>query len=325
MKMTALRTISLSLLSVLLSLPAYAVSPIHNWLHEIQSAAKELDYSGVLSYSNSDGIQSMQLVHLVDGTGEHERLETLDGATREYIRVNDVTQCLIPDKRLVIVEKALDGRFPALIVGDSSQIDSLYTLTKENTERIAGRECQMYQLTPKDQLRYGYKFCIDTTHQLLLQSQTVTSSDQSAIINQVSFVTLQLGDKAAVQSLPSSLKYKDWKVVAANIEPISLSDQGWRIPFPTGFRPVSEVTRYIRTERQVAQLVLSDGLASISIFIEPVDVYSSRLKADPGSKKGSIHLYRKRIGDFWLTATGEVPLETLHYLGNNTEFVPSRK
>lgn len=325
MNMTALRTIGLTLLSAVLSLSAYAASPIHDWLHEIQNAAKELDYAGILSYSNSEGMQSMQLVHLVDGTGEHERLETLDGVTREYIRVNDVTQCLIPDKRLVIVEKAFDGRFPSLLVGDSSQIDNFYTLTKKNTERIAGRECQMYQLTPKDQLRYGYNFCIDTTHQLLLKSQTITSSDQPAIINQVSFVTLQLGEKVPVQSLPSSWKYQDWKVVAANIEPTSLSDQGWRIPYPKGFSPVSEVTRYIRTERQVAQLVLSDGLASISIFIEPVDVYSSRLKADPGSKKGSIHLYRKRIGDFWLTTTGEVPLETLHYLGNNTEFVPSRK
>lgn len=303
---------------------AYATKTLslNDLLHQIQHAARQLDYSGVLSYSNDSTLQSMHLVHVVDGTGEHERLEILDGLAREYIRVNDVTQCLVPEKQLVILEKPRNDRFPALLAGDTTNIEQFYSFTKGNLQRVGGRECQQYTLDPIDSWRYGYELCVDTKYQLLLKAQTISQHDDAKIINQIAFANVNIGRNVAVDALKSTWKYNDWKVVAANMQQTNLADQGWRIPYPAGFIPVTEINRFMRSERQVAQLVLSDGLASISVFIEPVDTYSQRLKADPGSKKGSIHLYRKRIGDFWLTATGEVPLETLHNLGNNTEFVP---
>lgn len=291
-------------------------------LQQIQQAARQLDYSGVLSYSNSAGVESMHLVHIVDGKGERERLEVLDGVAREFIRLNDVTQCLIPDQKLVIQEKSRNDRFPALLNGDVTQIEQLYTFNKKDLQRVAGRQCQQYTLQPIDAWRYGYEFCVDTEHHLLLRLQTLSSLPDAKIINQVAFANVVIGKNVSAESLPSTLKYDDWKIIQANMEQTNLAEQGWRIPYPPGFLPVTEINRFIRSERQVAQLVLSDGLASISVFIEPVDNLSERLKADPGSKKGSTHLYRKRIGDYWLTATGETPLETLHHLGNNTEFVP---
>lgn len=291
-------------------------------LQQTQQAARQLDYSGFLSYSNSAGVESMHLVHIVDGKGERERLEVLDGMAREFIRLNDVTQCLIPDQKLVIQEKSRNDRFPALLNGEVTQIEQFYTFNKEGLKRVAGRECQQYFLRPVDTWRYGYDICVDTEYHLLLKLQTLSANTDAKIINQVAFANVAIGKDVAAESLNSALEHEDWKVIQANMEQTDLAAQGWRIPYPPGFLPVTEVNRFIRSERQVAQLVLSDGLASISVFIEPVDTLSQRLKADSGSKKGSTHLYRKRIGDYWLTATGETPLETLHHLGNNTEFVP---
>ncbi|WP_269901542.1 MucB/RseB C-terminal domain-containing protein [Paenalcaligenes faecalis] len=316
---------SLSLSLVGYSGVSYAESsstPLTEMLQQVQQAARQLDYSGVLSYSSDAGVQSMRLVHVVDGKGEHERLEILDGLAREFIRMNDVTQCLIPEQKIVIQEKTRDDRFPAFLTGDVTHLDKYYAFEQGPTQRVGGRQCQQYTLMPRDSWRYGYDLCVDVDQHLLLKLQTLSLQPEIKVLNQVAFANVAIGQNVEVDALKTSWKYNDWKVIAAHMEQTDLAAQGWRIPYPVGFNSVTEITRFIRTERQVAQLVLSDGLASISIFIEPVDSFSQRLKADPGSKKGSIHLYRKRIGDFWLTATGEVPLETLHYLGNNTEFVP---
>lgn len=293
-------------------------------LQQIQQAARSLDYAGLLSYSTNQEVQNLNLIHVVDGKGERERLETLDGPAREYLRLNDSTQCLLPEQQLIIIEPSRDDRFPALLTGDTAHIADYYTLEKAELQRVGGRECQQYRLYPTDQWRYGYALCIDTEHQLLLKSQTLSVQQVAStrVLSERAFAKLDVGEQVDVSALDSGWQYNDWRIIAAQMEPTQLAAQGWRIPYPAGFEPVSEVSRYIRSERQVAQLVLSDGLASISLFIEPVDDYSQRLKADPGSKKGSMHLFRKRIGDYWLTATGEVPLETLHYIANGTEFVP---
>lgn len=300
-----------------------APSDLNTWLQQVQRAARELDYAGVFSYSNSAGVQTMRLVHVIDGKGERERLESLDGPEREYLRVNEVTQCLIPERQVIILEQSRNDRFPALLTGATDKIDQFYQMQIQDKKRVGGRECQEYTLTPLDEWRYGYHLCVDTEHNLLLRTQTIAMRSEPTVVNQTAFASLTVGGAAAqVQGLDSNWKHKDWRVIAANREDVDLAASGWRIPYPAGFVPVSQISRFMRSERQVAQLVLSDGLASISVFIEPVDSYSQRLKADPGSKKGSIHLFRKRIGDYWLTATGEVPLTTLHYVGNGAEFVP---
>lgn len=319
-----LKLMQRALFLAILSYSTAFASPLHltEILQQTQQAARQLDYSGVLSYSNSAGVESMHLVHIVDGKGERERLEVLDGMAREFIRLNDVTQCLIPDQKLIIQEKSRNDRFPALLNGDVTQIERFYTFNKQGLQRVAGRECQQYTLRPVDTWRYGYDVCVDTEYHLLLKLQTRSVHADAKIINQVAFANVVIGKEVAAESLHSALDHDDWKIIQANMQQTNLAAQGWRIPYPPGFLPVTEVNRFIRSERQVAQLVLSDGLASISVFIEPVDTLSQRLKADSGSKKGSTHLYRKRIGDYWLTATGETPLETLHHLGNNTEFVP---
>ncbi|HLR78544.1 MAG TPA: sigma-E factor regulatory protein RseB domain-containing protein, partial [Burkholderiaceae bacterium] len=61
-------------------------------LRDMQTAARELDYAGIYTYQQGVMMVSSRVVHLVDGTGERERIEILDGAPREYIRHNDTIQ-----------------------------------------------------------------------------------------------------------------------------------------------------------------------------------------------------------------------------------------
>ncbi|NIQ11048.1 MAG: MucB/RseB, partial [Gammaproteobacteria bacterium] len=57
--------------------------------------------------------------------------------------------------------------------------------------------------------------------------------------------------------------------------------------------------------KPVAHLVYSDGLASISVFIEREDDAEENLFG--GSQMGAVNAYGKSLTDFHITAVGEVP------------------
>src|SRR3546814_20597903 len=91
---------------------------------------------------------------MVDGTGERERIEMLDGAPREYLRHNEVTQCLMPEKKAVIIERRRGDRFQALILGEDKNIPENYQINAQaGTRRIAGQECSIVELIPNDNHR----------------------------------------------------------------------------------------------------------------------------------------------------------------------------
>ncbi|HUH59269.1 MAG TPA: MucB/RseB C-terminal domain-containing protein [Candidimonas sp.] len=290
-------------------------------LQKVQSAARKLDYSGVYTYQQGATMVSSRIVHVVDGTGERERIEILDGAPREYVRHNETTQCLIPDRKLVVLERRRGDRFPALLLGAGETIPSHYAIsTFPDVHRIAGRECTVIELTPKDDHRYGYRLCADTRTNLLLKVQTLDPAN--AIVDQVTFTNLQVGDKVAPEDLVSRWNIRDWKVVEADLVPVDLSAAGWRIPFPPGFRIMSQVSRPMQSQREVSQLLISDGLAAISIFIEAFKAPRDQPLSRGAMHKGAMNVFRTRIGDYWLTALGEVPAATLQSIAEHTEYVP---
>src|SRR3546814_18903059 len=65
---------------------ATTVDPALSMLQKIQTAARKLDYSGVFTYQQGPVMQSTRIVHVVDGTGERERIEKIGrAACRERV------------------------------------------------------------------------------------------------------------------------------------------------------------------------------------------------------------------------------------------------
>ncbi|NYT59744.1 MucB/RseB C-terminal domain-containing protein [Alcaligenaceae bacterium] len=289
-------------------------------LKKIQAAARTLDYAGVYTYQQGSMMLSSRIVHLVDGTGERERLELLDGAPREYLRHNDVTQCLIPEKKHIVIEQRRGDRFPALMLGSGPTISEHYQINILSTpHRIANRECTMVELLPNDSHRYGYRLCTDNETNLLLKAQTISA--EHGLIDQISFTSLQLGNKVEPGQLVSSWNTKNWQVLETVMEPVDLAASGWRIPFPPGFESITEVSRPMARSRKVSQLVISDGLAAISVFIEPYDS-GPEPPANGMASAGAMNIFQARIGGHRLTALGEVPVGTLRDIVEHTEYVP---
>ena len=297
-----------------------ASDPAVQLLYDIQQAARKQDYAGVFMYQQGEAIQSSRLVHVIDGTGERERLQILDGQPREYLRHNDEIQCLIPERKTVLMEPRRGDRFPGLLLGNPRDLAQHYDIrVQDKLHRVADRQCRVITISPRDEQRYGYRLCADVDTNLLLRAQTV--DNHHGVVEQVSFTSIRVGDKVEATELASQWNTRDWKVLQPKIETIDLLAQGWRIPAPAGFVAVMQVARSMGRSN-VNQLVLSDGLAAISVFIEPYDEQRDQPMSDGAGRRGAINIYSTRIADFWLTALGEVPAATLEQLATSTEYVP---
>lgn len=291
------------------------------FLHKVQQAAHSLDYSGIYTYQQGASMQSSHIVHVVDGTGERERLEVLDGEPREYLRQGNVIQTLIPTRKLVLIQASRSDHFPSLLLGTAQGIFQHYELRQSSAAyRVAGRDCAVSELLARDELRYSYRICTDVQSHLMLKAQTLDGDGQ--VIDQVAFANLRLGKDTDTKALKSQWNTRDWHIVQETAHPVELTAQGWRFVYPAGFGPMAQIVRAIRPGHKANQLVLSDGLAAISIFIETFDPERDQNVRQGGMSQGAINVYRKRVASFWLTAVGEVPAQTVHDVVQAVQYVP---
>jgi sigma-E factor negative regulatory protein RseB len=61
-------------------------SPLQ-WIEAIQRAAVRANYSGTIVYQAGGEMRTSRITHMFDGAHSHERVQTLDGKPREYIRL----------------------------------------------------------------------------------------------------------------------------------------------------------------------------------------------------------------------------------------------
>ena len=289
-------------------------------LQKMHQAARDLDYSGIYTYQQGSTVLSTQIVHIVDGTGERERISLLDGHPREYIRHNDTTQCLLPEHKVVLIEQRGSDRFPAVLFDAGERLPDHYDLKlDEGAQRVAGRPCRNLTLTPRDAHRYAFRLCADQDTGLLLRAQAL---GPEGVLTQVVFNKLEIGKEVDAEALSPAWSTKDWEVVEVPVHEVDLASEGWRIPLPPGYEPLKQVVREMTAGRQVKQLVASDGLSSISVFIEAYAGAEGQPHDLGVMRDGALSVYRKRIGDHWLTVLGEVPADTVHDLAQRTEYVP---
>jgi sigma-E factor negative regulatory protein RseB len=301
------------------------------WLKKIQTAAQKLDYSGTFVYQQGSQMRTSRITHVMDGKKEIEKLEILDGQPREYIRNNDEVICYIPETRTLLVEKRIARDvFPAILAADPADLASLYSVKKAESGRVAGRDCQAIVLQPNDNLRYGYKLWADKETGLLLRAQTL--DDENEVVEQIAFTQIAIGNIDRRRTNPSYQDVSGWRVENAVMSQTSLS--GWTVKeLPPGFKKIREVKRLVsdisgadttvlsaaakQARRwEVSQMVFSDGLAAISVFVEP----GSQSRTEGSVQQGALNIIGRRHGDFWLTIVGEVPSTAIKQVANTIEF-----
>ena len=81
---------------------------------------------------------------------------------REIVRTKDTVRCYLPGSRLVKVDRAHRARLSRRCCPSASRRSRATTTSASaRRARIAGFDCQAVVLTPKDNLRYGYRLYAD--------------------------------------------------------------------------------------------------------------------------------------------------------------------
>ena len=288
------------------------------WLRKMHDATHKLSYRGTFVYQNAGRSETSRITRLVDAGGDIEKLEVMDGVPREIVRTSDTVRCYLPGSRLVKVEKRVEGGergFPALLPERITALARHYDISLGETRRIAGYDCQAVVLSPRDNLRYGYKLYADVNTGMLLRAVTLDAAGEQ--IEQFSFTQLALGGvtRDMVRTRHAS---REWRVEDAAAAPARLA--GWSLSSELpGFHKVVELKRRIGESRSAGQVVYSDGLAAVSVFIESLEGRSDPVR--PGlASMGAIHIYTREVANHVVTVVGEAPAASVQRIANAVEY-----
>ena len=286
------------------------------WLERIAKAARQLNYSGTFVYQHGDQVETSRITHFFDRTGEYEKLETLDGPKREIIRNNNEILIYDAEHRVVKREKRTPRKnFPALLPDQLSALAEYYQLRKGEHERIAGFDSQALVLQPKDGFRYGHKLWAEAATGLLLKARMVDESDH--VVEQFAFTQLVINTGITRDSVrPSFAMTPEWRREPVGPDSSELADTGWTVKSPVGFKKVLEMKRFkTGAQSPVAHLVYSDGLAAVSVFIEPLP---TKRKFQEGlTHQGAVNIYTRPLPDQLVTVLGEAPAVTVMQMANS--------
>lgn len=292
------------------------------WLKKIADSSRTISYSGTFVYQHGSRVETSRVVHYVNADGGvFERLETLDGPPREIVRANDHVTAYIPDARVVLIERRSTRHLPIMLPEKLSDLTQYYDVKMLDKDRMGGFECVWIGVAPRDKLRYGRKFCAELESGLPLRAQVFNENTQ--VIESFGFSQLTLGGKFNRDQVTSRYEKRAaaqrWRVDRSALDVMEqAADTGWTVSnLPAGFRKSMEVKRTI-VGRTVAMphLVFSDGLAAISIFVEPK---LRELTGKPLTNQGAVHIYKRVIGEQIVTVLGEAPAATVMQVGNSME------
>jgi len=299
-------------------------NPVH-WLERMNRSVLDLSYEGEFVYLNGKSLEAMRIRHQVANGEPHESLHTLTGAPREVIRdaytITIVTRVDGEERR---IQQPSTGKLSPLKPLKPESLKGYYRFVMGKLARIAGRYGVVVMLLPSDDLRYGYRLIIDRQNALPLDLTVMDGAGEP--VSRIMFTRLEVidaADSATVAAdapgvqIPTSVATRsmaDDKPPAATAAQNNGAGEGstWEFEaLPPGFRMVSY--KRIGSGSQ-EHFVFSDGLATISAYLEPLA--DGDRPFDGETSLGSINALGRHIDDRQLTVVGEVPHKTLRLVAS---------
>lgn len=289
-------------------------------MHE---ASRKRAYVGTFVVSANGVMTSAKIWHVCHGDQQTERVEMLTGAPRTILRHNDQVMTFLPDHKIVRSEKRESlGLFSGLLESADSQIADFYKVKPEGLDRVAGVEAQVVTLLPKDKLRFGYRVWTEVKSGLVVKLQTFDLNGH--LLEQAAFSELELDAPVKMDKIVQMMgKVNGYRVEKPVLLKTTAAAEGWVLKTPVaGFNTVSCYNRPRATDAGAAlpgslQWIFSDGLASVSIFIEPID--KQRNYRESTLSLGATQTMTRLLEPYWITVMGEVPLATLQLFAEGLE------
>lgn len=304
---------------------ACSAEPADPWLmiDKAGQAAHQLNYKGVFVYQSGANVSSMQITHMNYGpSGEFARVVVLDGAPREMLRQgNDVVIYQPKSEKIMVDRRHLQSSFPAVLPKLSEDIKANYQIRLGSPERVGGREGQLVMLEPRDKYRYRCRLWIDRESGLLLKMAYL--SDKDEVVEQVAFSQLMLVNTVGNDWFRPDVTRGKTFIMAPEetVTPASAQDEGWTVThMPPGFRKTEQVRRNVPGKAfPVNHLVFWDGLASVSLFIEPLG-HGGGLPMVGSFSQGATNVLVSVHDGHQVVVVGEVPSVTVTQISNGVTF-----
>ena len=294
---------------------------VSEWLMRMQNASNRRAYIGTFVVSSSMGdLSTSRIWHVCDGDQQMERVDSLDGLPRTTLRHNDKVVTFVPSAKLARTEKRDSfGMFPNLLRTGDSSIAEFYTARAVTSDRAAGFEADVIQIQPKDKLRFGYRIWSEKKTGLVIKLQTLDT--EGRVIEQSAFSELQLDAPVKMNKLVQMMaNTAGYRVEKSEMTKTLPAAEGWGLKSPIpGFTSVSCFKR--KAPENNVQWVFSDGLATVSLFLEKYD--RRRHVVEGLQVLGATQSLTRHLGDkageWWLTVMGEVPGQTLQAFAQSLE------
>ncbi|MCL5424414.1 MAG: MucB/RseB C-terminal domain-containing protein [Gammaproteobacteria bacterium] len=234
------------------------------------------------------GVRTLALSHRIQDGVRQQVVQYLDGPSVSIERRS-------PVGRLAWTEENSNGDLPSPAKW-AAHLDQLYTIELEENARVAGRDAVKLDFEPLDEWRFAHEWWIDRDTGLLLKQ--VLNDRQGRVIETFQITQLQ-----------SPEKYTGSVLVDA---PQVASNTHWHATWlPDGF--VAQPITFSKGD--VHQRVYSDGLATVSIFVESLSSEDTNDLQEGVQQLGvsavAIQHYTTNEGRWQLVAIGELPVATL--------------
>lgn len=293
-----------------------AAQEARDWLERMSRAVNEQNYRGTFVHVLDGTAEPLHIVHRNADGQSGERILSLGGPGREIVRRGAQVQGIFPDRRVVLFETRSDvSSLVSALPSSTADLEPHYEIKLGGTDRVAERPVQVLEIKPRDEYRYGYKLWLDLETAMPLQSTLI--DERGDVVEQILFTEIEIPAEIPAVALEPTIDTTGFTTLRAPESTPLAAEIPWRAAaVPGGFKLSAAMQSPMAgSDTPVEHLVYSDGLATVSVFIEAP---ATNADVQEGfSAAGSTNAFSLTLRGRKVTAVGEVPRQTVRTIASS--------
>lgn len=290
-------------------------------LQKMVKAMAVSNFQGTVVFLKNDKLEAMKYFHTSAKDKEQERLVSLNSPPREIVRDSDEIKCLYKLTQQVIIDhRPYEHSFIVDVPKNLDEMDASYQFELVGEEDVAMLPSYVVAIKPKDDFRYVRKIWVAKDQ--LLPMKAVVYDRGGLVLEQVVFTEIQI-------KKPTPTKFKETAVAPAqtqsgDISNLETSNQAaFEVTaLPQGFKQIFFSRKPLhQSDQPVDHLLLSDGFASVSVYLESKkpDTAADASVPEGMHSVGAINSMSRNLTDSQLTVLGEVPAATVKFIAEGVK------
>ena len=313
---TLLRTAAW-ILATTFSAQAYAATPsgIGSLIEQIVGAAGHVNYTGVATYEYAGRRSIIRLSSRMHEGLRQRQVVYLDGTQHKVSRYTNAINCLAAKNLAPLISDFISIR------GSHRDLYRHYSVVVDNPAQIVGRNVDVLRIIPRDVYRFGYSVALDRDTGLVLRSSVVNAQGQA--LERFQFIELMLDPVRSPES----------DVIAPDAHSEHCHDGGaGKAPEGPGWFPEWLPPGFVLRGSDMAggdgvsSYMYSDGIAAISVFIEPTGA-DAPPSFDANLGATAVVHQQARLGadDYSVSVVGEIPRAAAKKIANQMVYLDDRQ